>query len=252
MSLTPEPPATGIGPATPPHSPTADAGPLSPPLPTAPGSVPPSTPAASAQQQMRATWSGVTVTWHERWLFKDFSYAVPDGGIVGIVGPRGPSMDAALLALVGRYPLEAGSVTIVDAPDTVVIAHVDNWELDDPLLTVGESVMQTAQASAPATSEANVARCITAVGLHELADTALGALTSPQLIRTGLAAAAATGANVIAVNASGASGEPDEDEFWLLLTQLAGTGRLVLASNPRPHPAMNLVLSIPHGVEVPS
>lgn len=192
------------------------------------------------------------MAWHGRWLFKDFAYAVPDGGIVGIVGPRGNAMDAALLALTGRYPLEAGSVSIVDAPDTVVVAHLDAWELDDPLLTVSESVMQTARASSPTTNEANVVRCITAVGMHELADTPLGALTCTQRIRTALAAAAATGANVIALNASGAAGEPDEDDLWLLLSQLAGTGRLILATNPRPHPAMNLVLTIPHGAEVPA
>lgn len=249
MSLTPEPPTAGTGPVTP--SPSADAGPLNPPLPSAPAAVVPQ-PATETNPapQMRASWSGVTATWQGRWLFKDFSYAVPDGGIVGIVGPRGSSMDAALLALAGRYPLQAGNVAIVDAPDTVVVAHLDTWELDDPLLTVNESVMQTARASSPTTNEANVVRCITAVGMHELADTPLGALTSAQRIRTSLAAAAATGANVIALNASGVAGEPDEDDVWLLLTQLAGTGRLILASSPRPHQAMNLVLSIPHGAEV--
>ena len=202
--------------------------------------------------QMRATWSGVTVAWQGRWLFKDFSYAVPDGGIVGIVGPRGSAMDAALLALAGRYPLEAGTVAIVDAPDTVVVANLGTWELDDPLLTVTETVTQTARASAPTTNQANVVRCITAVGLHELADRPLGSLTSTERLRAALAAAAATGANVIAINASDAAGEPDEEDLWQLLVQLAGTGRLVLATNPRPHPAMNLVLSIPHGLEVPA
>ena len=201
---------------------------------------------------MRATWSGVTVTWHGRWLFKDFTYSVPDGGIVGIVGPDGAAMDAALLALVGRYRLDGGSVAIVDAPETVVVAHLDSWRIDDPLLTVRESVTQTARAASPTTREANVVRCITAAGLPEIADAPLGSLTTSQRIRVALAAAAATGANVIALNTGGAAGEPDVDELWQLLAQLAGTGRLVLASSPQPHPAMNLVLTIPHGLEMPA
>lgn len=199
---------------------------------------------------MRATWSGVTVAWQGRWLFKDFTYSVPDGGIVGIVGPRGTALDAALLALAGRYRLDSGSATIVDAPGTVVVAHLDSWELDDPLLTVRECVSQTARAASPTTNEANVTRCITAAGLSESADLPMGALTTAQRIRAALAAAAATGANVIALNASAAAGEPDGDDLWHLLAQLAGTGRLVLAGSSLPHPAMNLVLSIPHGLEM--
>lgn len=198
---------------------------------------------------MRATWSAVTVSWQGRWLLKDFSYAVPDGGIVGIVGPRGPQMDAALLSLAGRYRLDSGTVTIVDAPETVVVAHLDSWDLDDPLLTVSECVAQTARSSTPTTNQSNVTRCMSAVGLHEMSDALMGSLTQTQRIRAALAAAAATGANVIALNVSSAAAEPDEDDLWQLLIQLAGTGRLVLASSPRPHPAMNLVLTIPQGQE---
>lgn len=201
---------------------------------------------------MRATWSAVTVSCGGRWLFKDFSYAVPDGGIVGIVGPRGVALDAALLALCGRYPLDGGTTVIVDAPHTVVVAHLDSWQIDDAQLTVAESVALTARSTSPTTNEANVVRCIAAVGLQELADAPVGALTSTQQVRAALAAAAATGANLIALNLSAATGEPDQDEMWQLLAQLAATGRLVLAANPAPHPAMNLVLTIPHGMEVPA
>lgn len=251
MSLTPDPPAnaaTGV-----PAQPVSELGPLHPPpmtdvvpSPAVPG------PDPGQPSQMRATWTEVSVVWQGRWLFKDFSYAVPDGGIVGIVGPRGPGLDAALLALVGRYHLESGTIAIVDAPGTVVVAHLDSWELDDPLMTVGECVTQTARASSPTTNEANVVRCIAAVGLAELADARFGSLTMTQRLRAALAAAAATGANVIALNASDAAGDIDEEDVWQLLNQLAGTGRLVLAANPRPHPAMNLVLTVPHAVEVPA
>lgn len=251
MSLTPEPSSTGGG--TVPPQPGADVGPVAAQPVTDMGPLTPHQgPEVSQAPHMRATWSGVTVSWQGRWLFKDFTYSVPDGGIVGLVGARGASMDAALLALAGRYPLDSGNVVIVDAPDTVVVAHLDSQQLDDPLLTVRETVAQTARASSPTTNEANVVRCIAAVGLQEIADAQVGSLTMMQRTRVALAAAAATGANVIALNASGAAGEPDEDELWQLLAQLAGTGRLVLASNPRPHQAMDLVLTIPHGLEVPA
>lgn len=249
MSLTPEPPAASVGPSAP--QPEVPIGPI-PPEPAADieAVALPAGPDPNQPPPMRANWSALTVAWHGRWLFKDFTYSVPDGGIVGVVGPGGPATDAALLALAGRYPLDSGTCAIVDAPESVVVAHLDSWELDDPVLTVRECVAQTARAASPTTNEANVMRCITAVGLTEIADIRLMSLSTTQRIRVALAAAAATGANVIALNAGGAVGEPDGEELWHLLAQLAGTGRLVLASSPLPHPAMNLVLTIPHGLEM--
>lgn len=199
---------------------------------------------------MRATWSGLSVAVDGHWLFKDFTYAVPDGGIVGVVGPRGHALDVALLALVGRYPANSGNVAIIDAPASVVVGHLDTISWDDPLLTVNETVLEHAAANPEGTPAVNANRCIAAVGAQDIAHLPFGSLNAAARIRVSVAAAAANGANVLAFNFCDLAGEPEQESLWLLLTQLAGTGRLLFVASNQPNAAMNLTLTIPHALEV--
>lgn len=199
---------------------------------------------------MRATWSGLTVALDGHWLFRDFTYAVPDGGIVGVVGPRGHALDIALLALVGRHRAHSGSVSIIDAPASVVVGHLDTVSWEDPLLTVNETVLERAAGSGEGSPAVNATRCIAAVGGQEIAHLQVGSLNAGQRLRVSVAAAAASGANVLVFNVCDIAGEPEAEALWALLTQLAGTGRLLVVASNQPHAAMNLILTIPHALEV--
>ena len=62
-------------------------------------------------------------------LFDDLSFALPRGGIVGIIGPNGDGKTTLFRMIVGRESADDGSLTI---GDTVKIAYVDQArELND-------------------------------------------------------------------------------------------------------------------------
>jgi len=206
--------------------------------------------ASAPPPTVRATWSGLTVRFGSETLFRDFSYNVPDGGIVGVVGPSGPALTTALLALAGRYRPTDGSVDIVGAPQSVVVASLAGTDEYDPLLTVGETVAEMANATPHGPASANANWSIAGAGLMDLVNRQVGQLTTSQRLRLSLAAAAATGASVLVLDAGPVSGEADTQEIWSLLRQLAGSGRLLLVGAGAAHPAMNLILSIPQAPEV--
>lgn len=197
----------------------------------------------------RATWSGVGVTFGGQVLLNDFSYTVPDGGIIGVVGPSGPALTAALLALSGRYRRVTGTVDIAGAPESVVVASLAGEDDYDPLLTVSETVSETANSTPHGSAQANANWSIAGAGLSELMNRRVGELTTSQRLRMSLAAAAATGANVIVLDVGPVAGESDTPELWYLLGQLATSGRLLIVGAGVRHPAMNLVIHIPQGPE---
>jgi ABC-2 type transport system ATP-binding protein len=252
--------------STPPGAPS---NPAPSPLPRTPNPAPPSAPGTlgnSPQQPgpslqapsnelseqppaVRATWSGLGVRLGSRVLLEGFSYTVPDGGIVGVVGPSGPALTTTLLALAGRYRAISGTAEIAGAPESVVVASLAGQDEFDPLLTVEETVAETANATVHGTAQANANWSIAGAGLMDLMNREVGELTTGQRLRMSLAAAAATGANVIVLDAGPISGESDTAEIWQLLTQLATSGRLLLVGFGSAHPSMNLVISIQQPAE---
>lgn len=200
---------------------------------------------------MRATWTDLRVDHDGQWLFHDFSYAVPDGGIVGVVGAPAEGLSIALLALLGKWAPTQGLVTIVGAPESVAMAGagVRGALPLDPLSTTSEAVAAVARPGAGSSTRTVVEWSLGAAGLANRGSALVGSLTDVELVRLDIAMAAAAGASVVGIDLS-RLGDHAAADLWHLLRQLAAGGRLLIVAAAAPHEAMDLVLSVPAQVEV--
>lgn len=89
----------------------------------------------------------------ERILINDLSFSLPQGGIVGIIGPNGVGKTTLFKAIVGLEPLTSGSLKI---GESVTISYVDqNREGIDPEKSVwevvsdGDDYMQVGETEVP-------------------------------------------------------------------------------------------------------
>ena len=72
----------------------------------------------------------ITKTFDNKMLFEDFSFSIPPGAIVGVVGANGAGKSTLLKILTGDEPLTSGQISI---GDTVELSYVDQSrdKLDD-------------------------------------------------------------------------------------------------------------------------
>jgi ABC-type branched-subunit amino acid transport system ATPase component len=200
---------------------------------------------------MRATWSDLTVEHHGVGLFHGFTYAVPDGTYVGLVGPDSAALDVALRALVGRYAPTRGTVAITGAPASVsLVSSVRGAHEADPLQRVREAVAEVSRVPQGSNARAFTEWSLTAAGLGERGERLVGELTTSESVRLGLALAASAGASVIALDVSPIAGDPSAPQLMMLLRQLANGGRLLIVGAPAAHESMDVVLPVPAPTEV--
>jgi ABC-type Mn2+/Zn2+ transport system ATPase subunit len=130
-------------------------------------------------------------------LFRDLSFAIASGEIVGIVGPNGCGKTTLLRALLGLLPVQAGRV---ERAPGLRISYVPQRGTVDRMLpvTVQEVVMMGLAARAPALhrpvkSDYDCAnRALALFGMEPLRDRQFRALSSGQQQRVLLARALAT------------------------------------------------------------
>jgi ATP-binding cassette ChvD family protein len=81
---------------------------------------------------------GLTKGFDDRVLIEDLSFSLPQGGIVGIIGPNGVGKTTLMKMIIGDEQPDAGSITV---GDTVQISYVDqNRSRIDPDKNVWEVI----------------------------------------------------------------------------------------------------------------
>lgn len=184
----------------------------------------------------------VSVVRRDHWVFQHITYAVPNKTVLGVVGPTGDDMRAALLTLAGRRPADHGRVT-VDGGDAAV-AFIDPDALD-PLLTSREHVTELAIPGSTSPRAQTVVWALNATGLTPLADRQIVELSLGQRLRVGFAAAVARSADVVAVDLSPVTAaQPDTADLWTLAHQWAATGRVCILGSPVRLPVMDIVFAL--------
>ncbi len=95
----------------------------------------------------------INKSYGDRVLMKDLSFSLPQGGIVGIIGPNGVGKTTLLKAIVGLEPLTSGSLEV---GESVSISYVDqNREGIDPdkslweVVSNGNDYMQVGDTEVP-------------------------------------------------------------------------------------------------------
>jgi ATP-binding cassette ChvD family protein len=86
-------------------------------------------------------FDGVSKSFGKRTLFRDLTFSLPPGGIVGIIGPNGAGKTTLFRMITGHETADAGSVRI---GDTVQLGYVHQDRPLDPKKTVWEEVSDKA------------------------------------------------------------------------------------------------------------
>ncbi len=88
-------------------------------------------------QQGEIRWEGVTFTYGENQVFRDFSLAITPGQRVGLVGPSGAGKTTFVSLLLRQHDLDGGSITI----DGQNIAEVTQDSLREAIAVVPQEPM---------------------------------------------------------------------------------------------------------------
>jgi ABC-2 type transport system ATP-binding protein len=83
--------------------------------------------------------TGAGVRHRNRWVFRDLDVRVEPGEIVAVAGPPGSGRTTVLLALVKRFRLTAGTVSLAGR---AALGHVPEVEQPEPTSTVAEHVRE--------------------------------------------------------------------------------------------------------------
>jgi ATPase subunit of ABC transporter with duplicated ATPase domains len=86
-------------------------------------------------------FDGVSKSFGDRTLFRDLSFSLPPGGIVGIIGPNGAGKTTLFRMITGHETPDTGTVRI---GDTVQLGYVHQDRPLDPAKTVWEEVSDKA------------------------------------------------------------------------------------------------------------
>jgi energy-dependent translational throttle protein EttA len=84
------------------------------------------------------TAENISKSYEEKLLFKDLSFSLPPGGIVGVIGPNGAGKTSLFKLVTGEEKPDSGSFII---GETVVIGHMEQSRISlDPDKTVWEAI----------------------------------------------------------------------------------------------------------------
>jgi energy-dependent translational throttle protein EttA len=86
-------------------------------------------------------FQGVSKAFGARTLFRDLTFSLPPGGIVGIIGPNGAGKTTLFRMITGHEKPDTGTVRI---GDTVELGYVDQDRPLDPAKTVWEEISDKA------------------------------------------------------------------------------------------------------------
>ena len=81
--------------------------------------------------------SGLSKSFGEKTLYKDLSFKLPPGGIVGVIGPNGAGKSTLFRMITGQETPDTGEITI---GDTVQLAYVDQSREMNPSQTIYQVV----------------------------------------------------------------------------------------------------------------
>jgi manganese/zinc/iron transport system ATP- binding protein len=149
----------------------------------------------------------MTVAYHRKPVLWDIDLVVPEGKLVGIVGPNGAGKTTLIKAALGLLPLASGKVEIYGKPydeQRSIIGYVpqrESVDWDFPV-TVRDVVLMGTYGRLgwfrrPGRAQREAAeRCLSEVGMSELADRQIRQLSGGQQQRVFLARALAQDARV--------------------------------------------------------
>jgi ABC-2 type transport system ATP-binding protein len=165
----------------------------------------------------------------------ELSFALPSGGVTGLLGPSGSGKTTLLRCLLGVQRVVAGTVTVLGHPAGTPVLRLEvsyasqaASVYDD--LTVIENLRYFARAlSAPAT---DIGRVIEAVDLTTFTGRLVGRLSGGQRSRVSLAVAMLGTPKLLVLDEPTVGLDPVlREDLWALFHRIADTGATLLVSS---------------------
>ncbi len=183
---------------------------------------------------------GLTVSYHEKPVLHNVSFAVPGGRLVAVVGPNGAGKSTLLKGILGLVARDAGEVRVLGQPlagNRLAVAYVPQTESVDwdfPV-TAGEVVMMGRYGHLghfgrpSATDRALVRQCLETVSMQEFAHRHIRQLSGGQQQRIFLARALAQQAQILLLDEPLAGVDArTEHAIFELMTRFAAEGKTLI------------------------
>ncbi len=188
---------------------------------------------ANAQPAIQV--DGLTVVRGGRTVLRDFSVAVPEGAVTGLLGPNGSGKTTLMRAIVGVQRIAAGELRVLGRPaGTPELRHLVGYVTQAASvyrdITVTENLRYFA--SITEAPKARVAEVIEEVALSDHANDRVDRLSGGQQARVSLAAALLAQPRLLILDEPTVGLDPVvRDDLWTMFNRLASEGSTLLVSS---------------------
>lgn len=198
------------------------------------------------------TATGLTARSARGPIFTDISITVPRGHLVTVVGRSGTGRSSLLLALAGRFPIQAGDLAIggqdprthPHARHAVAVARITPIITLDDSLTVGNHIAER-KALNRAVNRDTIADGFATLGIAPEKHQLIRDLSAPTALLTAVALALAESPRVVVVDDVDAGlTDPDFVVVGAALARATNSGVAIIATATRPVPGSDQVVEL--------
>ncbi|MFJ4653388.1 ABC transporter ATP-binding protein [Nocardia sp. NPDC088792] len=168
-------------------------------------------------------------------VLREISFALPPGSVTGLLGPSGSGKTTLLRAIVGVQRIRSGSVTVLGRPAGAAelrrqVGYVTQQPSVYGDLTIRQNARYFAKIQGTGTASADAA--IREVGLGDIADRMVDALSGGQRARVSLACALLAHPAVLVLDEPTVGLDPVlRRDIWARFHELADAGTTLLVSS---------------------
>ncbi|WP_327140202.1 ABC transporter ATP-binding protein [Nocardia sp. NBC_01327] len=168
-------------------------------------------------------------------VLRDISFALPPGSVTGLLGPSGSGKTTLLRAIVGVQRIRSGTVTVLGHPaGTAELRRQVGYVTQQPSVYGDLTIRQNARyfAKIQGTGAAAAEAAIGDVGLTDIADRMVDALSGGQRARVSLACALLAHPAVLVLDEPTVGLDPVlRRDIWAQFHTLADAGTTLLVSS---------------------
>ncbi|GAB2532807.1 ABC transporter ATP-binding protein [Nocardia heshunensis] len=168
-------------------------------------------------------------------VLHDIGFALPPGSVTGLLGPSGSGKTTLLRAIVGVQRIRSGSVTVLGRPaGSVELRRQVGYVTQQPSVYGDLTIRQNARyfAKIQGTGAASADAAIRDVGLDDIADRMVDALSGGQRARVSLACALLANPAVLVLDEPTVGLDPVlRRDIWAQFHELASAGTTLLVSS---------------------
>lgn len=179
--------------------------------------------------------NGLSITKQKTAILRELTFSLPQGKLIGLIGPSGAGKTTLMRAIVGIQQLSHGSLQVLDRPAGVPeLRRRIGYVTQSPSVYGDLTVRQNLRffATLLAAPKADIDRVLAAVDLNTYAGQLVDTLSGGQRARVSLAVALLGDPDVLVLDEPTIGLDPVlRNSLWKLFAALAGQGKTLLVSS---------------------